>query len=514
MTFNESEHQSASTAFRLSKSIIDNNQITRLNLHLVENGAKLISLWGDTGQATDKYSLNMVFDINSELVAFTLLLDADNPQYPDFSRLFPCANRQQRATFDLLGFQAMQAKDERPWLSHHQWNTVFPLLKNSKLQSTQDASASHNYHFKKIAGESVHEIPVGPVHAGVIESGHFRFQVVGEKVLRLEERLGYKHKGIEKRFEGLSFFEATKLAGRISGDSTVAFSWAYSMAIEEVAKVQAPTRSLWLRALLLERERIMNHLGDLGAIINDTGFGFGLAHFSRLKEEMLRTNEQLFNHRYLMDIIKPGGVTSDLTDDHLKLIQKEITTLKDEVHELKKIIDQHGGVQDRLNGTGNLTRIQAEELEIFGVCARASGIHCDQRKHNPCFPYTQMKVIEIIKKQGDVWARCEVRFQEIFESLRLLNYIIHELKASQGPIAVQIKDIPANQEGYGWIEGFRGPVFIALKTGQDNFLSRVHPHDPSWASWPAIEVAVLGNIVPDFPLINKSFNLSYAGQDL
>lgn len=516
MNFGGIEFQQVSKSFQIYKAVISNDHIKNIYRHLIEAGAKLLSLWAeDNGEVVDRYYLNIVFCLNKNLLVLKLLLDSHNPHYQDLTPIFPSANRMQRAVFDLLGIKAIQAKDERPWLSHHKWPIdYFPLQKEPFKEQALMAGSTRSYSFMRVSGEGVHEIPVGPIHAGVIESGHFRFQVVGEKILRLEGRLGYKHKGIEKRFERLHFFEAAKLAGRISGDSTVAFSWAYAMAIEEVANISPPRRALWIRALLLERERMMNHLGDMGALINDTGFAFGLTHFLRLKEDMLRINELIFGHRYLMDMVVPGGVQSDLNDEALEQIRGELAIIKNEVQALKKIIDQHGGVQDRFNGTGILKKSQAEDLEVLGLCARASGIHCDQRVHNPTFPYTELKVNEIIKSQGDVWARVEVRFGELFEAIRLLNHILDELKITKDAIVVNIHEIPDNKEGYGWVEGFRGAVFIALKTGKDNFLSRVHPHDPSYSNWPALEVAVLGNIVPDFPLINKSFNLNYAGHDL
>lgn len=516
MKFNEIDLLRLSENFRIFKTIIANEEASKIYFLLVEAGAKLISMWGeDNGNDADKFYLNLTFYVNKDLIVLKMPLSVDDPHYQDISSIFPTANRLQRTTFDLLGIKVIHANDDRKWISHNKWNIDhFPLQKEPFINQSLITDDKHAYRFSQVKGQGVHEIPVGPVHAGIIESGHFRFQVVGEKILRLEQRFGYKHKGIEKRFESLNFFDAAKLAGRISGDSTVAFSWAYAMAIENVAKITPPKRSLWIRALLLERERIMNHLGDIGALINDTGFSFGLAHFSRLKEDILRINEGIFGHRYLMDIIIPGGVQSDLTNNDLKLIREELISLKNEVQDLKNIVDQHGGVQDRFHGTGILTPNQAEDLEIFGLCARASGISCDQRIHNPSFPYTELNVNEIIKKQGDVWARVEVRFGEIFESIRILNHILHVLRTLNEAIAVEISTIPNNEEGYGWVEGFRGSVFIAIKTGNDNFLSRVHPHDPSSLNWPALEIAVLGNIVPDFPLINKSFNLSFAGADL
>jgi Ni,Fe-hydrogenase III large subunit len=371
------------------------------------------------------------------------------------------------------------------------------------------------YAFVAVSGDGVHEIPVGPVHAGTIEPGHFRFQIVGEKVLRLEERLGYKHKGVEKLFENMPAVEAARLAGRISGDSTVAYAWAYAMALEGVCDITPPRRALWMRALMLERERIANHLGDLGALGNDGGFAFGLAQFMRLKENVLRNNATIFGHRYCMDCVIPGGVTRDIDAAATIKIAEEAAAIEREVSAIKTIYDDHAGLQDRFLSCGRVTNELAVRLGITGFAARASGVARDLRTLLPSAPYDQLQVNLAGHRNGDVAARVAVRFDELFESLRLTRIILEQMPF--GPleaVAGSFAEIPANARGVGWVEGWRGDVFIAIESGFDGKLSRVHAHDPSWQNWPVLEHAVIGNIVPDFPLINKSFNLSYSGHDL
>ena len=377
--------------------------------------------------------------------------------------------------------------------------------------SNQFPVLSEPYPFVQVEGDGVHEIPVGPVHAGTIEPGHFRFSVVGEKVLRLEERLGYKHKGIEKRFEALTQKEGHKLAARISGDSAVAYSWAYCAALEAITHTTCPARAIQLRALALEHERIANHLGDLGALGNDAGFAFGLTQFSRMKEDLLRTNQACFGARYLMDFVAPGGVVLDLPDDAPRALLDRYQALEPDVVGMRNTYDNHAGVQDRFRETGILTQETAWKLDATGLAARASGIPHDLRADCPWPPYDKMNLKASTQTTGDVAARVAVRFDEILESLRVCRELIANF--SSGDIRSSVPDAGPDLLGLGIIEAWRGPVLIALETGPSAAIRRCHAHDPSWQNWPLIEYVILGNLVPDFPLINKSFNFSYSGHD-
>jgi len=364
----------------------------------------------------------------------------------------------------------------------------------------------------RVEGEGVHEIPVGPVHAGIIEPGHFHFQVVGEKVLRLEERLGYTHKGIEKRFESMSFADGHRLAGRVSGDSTVAYAWAYAQAVEALCHVTPPARALALRALCLERERIANHLGDLGYLGNDGGFAFGLAQFSRLKEDVLRDNLRAFGHSLLMDVVAPGGVTHDLAPDIAHELRGHGTALATEIARLREIYDEHAGLQDRFRACGIVTPELAGRLGVAGLAARASGRAQELRRDFPSPPYDTLEVAVPTSAEGDVAARVAVRFDELAVSLRLCESLLAALP--EGPVTTACDAPQPYALGLGYVEGWRGPVLVALECDPDGTIRRCHPHDVSWHNWPALEHAVIGNIVPDFPLINKSFNLTYSGHDL
>lgn len=487
-----------------------------LCVHVAASGGRLVALWGSQRSSTpDAYTVHAAYATETEFAVAALHLDGTT--YPDISDFFPAAMRMQRALCDLLGLRATGAADARKWLRHAAWPAeCFPLRKTASAVHTQVYDNKEDnadaYAFVQVAGDGVHEIPVGPVHAGTIEPGHFRFSVVGERVLRLEQRLGYKHKGIEKRFEQMALMQGAALAARVSGDSAAAYGWAYAMAVESAAAVTPPPRALWLRALLLERERIANHLGDLGFLGNDAGLAFGLSQFLILKEEVLRLNQALFGHRYLMDVIVPGGISRDFPDDGVTRVRDECSRLEATVLRLKQIYDEHAGLQDRFTGCGCVTPELAARLGLIGQAARASGQAWDLRVLHPCTPYRELDVKMAVHQMGDVAARVAVRFAEIAESIRLLRLIVDRLPL--GDSVVPVPSPPAGKMGIGWIEGWRGDVFVALETGPGGRIARCHPRDPSWHNWPLLEHAILGNIVPDFPLINKSFNLSYAGQDL
>jgi len=477
-----------------------------------EQGGLLVALWGCDDRDRDRgYAVNVVLQDGDGLTLLEHSLPTSESTYPDLAVVFPAANRMQRATFDLVGI-ASEAEDQRPWAWQASWPIDrFPLRRDFEASSKWQPG-EEEYPFVRVDGDGVHEIPVGPVHAGIIEPGHFRFQIVGEKVLRLEERLGYVHKGIEKRFEAMDALTGHRLAGRVSGDSTVAYAWAYAQALEAIAGTVPPLRARWLRALALERERIANHLGDLGYLGNDGGFAFGLAQFSRLKERVLRTNLAAFGHRLAMDYVTPGGVARDLAPASAAAIRDECATLEREIRTLRHIYDEHDGLQDRFRACGIVPPALAARLGLTGFAGRASGQARDLRCDFPGTPYDVLAVREASAVAGDVAARVAVRFDEAGESLRLVRAIVDEMP--EGEIAAPIAEPPAFRKGLGYVESWRGPVLVALECGPGGTIRRCHPHDPSWANWPVLEHAVIGNIVPDFPLINKSFNLSYSGQDL
>jgi Ni,Fe-hydrogenase III large subunit/Ni,Fe-hydrogenase III component G len=472
-------------------------------------GGRLVALWAGGAEQIPAVRAALLADTGGLIVS--LPLRETTLAYPTLTDLFPAAARMQRALSDLSGVRSTDA-DTRPWLRHTAWpESIHPLVEPVP-PSPNRAPAIDRYEFVRVEGEGVHEIPVGPVHAGTIEPGHFRFSVVGEKILKLEERLGYVHKGIELRFTELPILEGHRLAARVSGDSAVAYSWAYAQALEGMALAQVPPRGSWLRALCLELERLSNHLGDLGALGNDAGFAFGLSQFSRLKERLLRVMHETLGERYLMSAVVPGGTSCDLGESGIAQLRACVHGLLHEVATLRSIYEEHDGLRDRFTGAGTVQHELAAHLGLTGLAGRASGQAFDLRTDLPCVPYTELAPQRSGRSEGDVAARVAVRFDEVEESCRLITQILGRLP--RGPCRDRVELPAAGSLGIGLIEGWRGPVLVALEAGAAGTIRRCHAHDPSWQNWPVLEHAVIGNIVPDFPLINKSFNLSYSGHDL
>jgi Ni,Fe-hydrogenase III large subunit/Ni,Fe-hydrogenase III component G len=477
---------------------------------MAAGGARLLSLW--THRQLAKASVLAAYLCDGAVLVIQATLPTNEHSYPGIADLFPCAARMQRAAADLTGIRADDL-DSRPWFRHAAWpSAYFPLAAPNEDHRPSGPPVADQYPFVRVSGDGVHEIPVGPVHAGIIEPGHFRFSIVGEKVLKLEERLGFVHKGIEQLFTRTKLLEGHRLAARVSGDSAVAYSWAYCQAVEGMSGAAVPARALWLRALALESERIANHLGDLGALGNDAGFAFGLAQFSRLKELWLRELHNALGQRYLFDFVVPGGVSRDSGHDRFVKLMGCAGMLAREAAVIRTIYDEHSGVRDRFAGAGTVTADLAKRLGLIGLAGRASGQDCDLRIDLPCDPYGELAARKWVREEGDVAARVAVRFDELLESLRLVTNIAKHLPTGDPRVGVAVP--PTGSAGIGLVEGWRGPVMVALSAGADGYIARCHPHDPSWQNWPVLEHAVIGNIVPDFPLINKSFNLSYSGHDL
>jgi Ni,Fe-hydrogenase III large subunit/Ni,Fe-hydrogenase III component G len=472
-------------------------------------GGRLLALWG-THDPEAGHRVHAIAAVPPTALLVEVRLDRGETTLPGIGDLFPSAHRLQRALYDMTGLRAVET-DVRPWLRHAAWPAdAFPL-RDGPMPPPIEAPVD-DYAFVRVEGDGVHEIAVGPVHAGIIEPGHFRFSVVGEKVLRLEERLGYTHKGIERRFTELPILEAHRLAARVSGDSAVAYSWAYCQALETLGGTDVPLRANRLRALALEIERISNHLGDLGALGNDAGFAFGLAQFTRLKERWLRTVAEALGQRYLLDYVVPGGTCADLNEPAARALERCAGALAGEAQTLRDIYEDHPGLRDRFAGAGRLEPKLAQWLGVVGLAGRASGQPLDLRLDLREPTYAALGLRRFVLQDGDVLARVTVRFEELAESLRLVRAIVQALPG--GPHASGVTVPPEGALAAGLVEGWRGPVVVALEAGANGTIRRCHPQDPSWHNWPALEHAIMGNIVPDFPLINKSFNLSYSGHDL
>jgi len=474
-------------------------------------GGRLLAIWAGPGAGHRAAALvRAALQRDGRLLVMTLPLGDVGLPYPGLHEIFPAAARMQRAAFDVSGIRS-DGPDQRAWLRHAAWPAAWHPLR-SEGTCALVADPIDDYPFVRVEGDGVHEVPVGPVHAGIIEPGHFRFSIVGEKVLRLEERLGYTHKGIERRFTQFRLADGHRLAARISGDSCVAYSWAWCQAVEGLLELVVPARALYLRALALEIERMQNHLGDLGALGNDGGFAFGLAQFSRLKEQLMRAVAAGLGQRYLFDLIVPGGTARDIDAQRATELDGAVGAIAAEARALREIYEEHSGLRDRFVGAGRVSPELAQRLGLTGLAGRASGQAFDLRVDGPWAPYDALAVTRCGRTEGDVAARVAVRFDELQVSAQLIARILSCLE----PGPTRSAAMPNCRAGFavGLIEGWRGPVFIGLEVAADGAIVRCHPHDPSWQNWPVLEHAVLDNILPDFPLINKSFNLSYSGHDL
>ncbi|HEX4040333.1 MAG TPA: hydrogenase expression protein HypE [Xanthobacteraceae bacterium] len=465
--------------------------------------ATLLGLWADRAALPMMHMAIMDEAVGGIAVASLACPDGS---YPSIGALHPPAIRLERAIHSLYGYVALGLPDSRPWLDLGFWNVQHPLGVREKALAVRET-----YQFLPVEGESLHQIPVGPVHAGIIEPGHFRFTAGGETVVRLEERLGYVHKGIESLMTGASIARAAKLAARTSGDSTVAYGIAFAHAVEAALSIAAPPRSQFLRALLAELERLANHLGDIGAICNDASFSLMHAHCGILREQVLRAADDAFGHRLMMDRVIPGGVAADLNPTGMTRIREMLQQIGQRFPRLIELYDNTASLQDRTAATGILRAELARQFGASGYVGRASGRPVDARKMPGYPPYDRLSFTVPVLTAGDVNARVWIRIREVEQSMALVEQILDQLP--DGPIATALDGGSAVGEGLGLAEGFRGDIlaWVSLDGGQ---VARCHLRDPSWFQWPLLEAAIEGNIVADFPLCNKSFNCSYSGHDL
>jgi Ni,Fe-hydrogenase III large subunit len=450
---------------------------------LAEGSLTLLSLWGD---APDVHMA--LFDEATSDVSVISLMSRDGT-YPSVAAKHPPAIRLERAIRDLRNLDAVGSPDTRPWLDH----------------------SGPPYTFLPAEGESLHQIAVGPVHAGIIEPGHFRFTASGEHIVRLEQRLGYVHKGIEALTEGATLDAAAKLAARTSGDSTVAYSYAFARAAETALQMEPPPRAVYLRALMAELERLANHFGDIGAICNDASFALMHAHCAILRERTLRAAQACFGHRLMMDVIVPGGVARDIAAEGPIQLRALLAAVRHTFPQLIELYDNTASLQDRTVTTGIVKPEYASQFGAGGYVGRASGRKFDARRALGYAPYGDLTFDVPVLSAGDVDARVWIRIREVEQSLALLEQIMQALPPGDVQTALDATGKPG--EGLALAEAFRGDVLVWLRLDESGRVARCHLRDASWFQWPLLETAVEGNIVADFPLCNKSFNCSYSGHD-
>ncbi len=444
--------------------------------------------------------------IDDQRVEVVLQTGLENPQIPSLAPLSFPLSRFEREIRDLFGVVPLGHPLPRRLVRHAHWPKGYYPMRHDLGAKPKFEPDIGSFPFIEAEGAGVYEIPVGPVHAGLIEPGHFRFSVVGETILRMKSRLWFVHRGVEKLFEGQRPDAAIELAEVISGDCAVGHSLAFAMAVEESSAIEVSEEDRVIRALLLELERLYNHVTDLGALANDVGYGIANAHAMRLREQLLRHNKAVTGHRLLRGGIQIGGARLTRVPD-LDLIRK----LADEVSSIVEITLSNRTVRDRFIGTAVLSRESAEQIGTLGPVARSSGIETDARRDHPFVELGDSFHIST-EEQGDVMARYQLRVREINVAAQLIIDLTQRLNTSLGSKGSE--NLLGEGAGLGLVEGWRGTIAHRVEVGKRGELTRVKVVDPSFFNWPALSVALAGTIVPDFPLVNKSFNLSYAGNDL
>jgi len=469
----------------------------------------------DERQAREVFRLYTIFSMPASKF-ITIVTDVD-PAKPSFKSLTPivyAANWYEREIKDMFGIIPEGHPDPRSLVLWDSWpEGTYPLRKdftwNTKVSPVQTP-----YPFRRVDGEGVFEIPVGPVHAGIIEPGHFRFSVAGEPIINLEIRLGYVHKGIEKLSEQMSYNKGVSLAECISGDNGFAHAIAYCQAIEDIADVDIPARARYIRTILLECERLYNLFRDVAGINLVTGFNPGAQYAYSMQEEMMQLNDFLTGSRFLRGDARVGGVIRDFGKDDLLKIKEKLDKFKEDLDILVDMDTRMPSFLDRTKTTGVITKKIAKDLDFVGPVARASGIDRDVRRDHPYAAYRDVHFDVIIKQDGDVHSRYLVKVGEIYQSMNIVAQLIE--KMPDGPISISIDNVPEGKIGFSLVEAPRGELMHWILSGKDKpFRHKIR--DPSFNNWLAIEQAAIGfvgNIVPDFPLINKSMNLSYSGNDL
>jgi Ni,Fe-hydrogenase III large subunit len=469
---------------------------------LREGKLDLLALWGDAD------AVQGALYEPSTRQALSARLPVRAGKVPSLAQFHAPASRLERSITDLFGIEFVGLPDARPWLDHGRWPRRRPLAAVS-----DPPGVVPSYAFLPAIGPHLHQIPVGPVHAGIIEPGHFRFTASGETVVRLEERLGYTHKGIEWLLREKSLVDGARIAARACGDSTVGYSFAFARAAEAALQIQVPSRAQWLRAVMAELERIANHLGDVGAICNDAAFSMLHAECAILREYTLRACAIAFGHRLMMDRVVPGGVAVDLQPSGLAALLALTQQLRRQFPELVELYDNTASLQDRTVGSGGVAPALAAQFAAPGYVGRASGRAFDARTSLPYAPYDVAPIEPVTRSEGDVDARVRVRIAEIEHSRAWLEAALPALPP--GPVRVPLEIAQAGHtEGAALVEGFRGDILAYVRLGPGPRIERCHLRDPSWFVWPLLEAAIEGNIVADFPLCNKSFNCAYSGHDL
>lgn len=467
------------------------------------SNTRLVSIFGSK-QDDGVLSVHYMIDSNREYRCVSSQIDGG---LPSATRVAPAAAWYERELHDQFGLEIIGHPDLRPLLFHENWPAgVHPMA----VDSVGDVPVvNREYRFLQVQGVGVCEVPVGPVHAGIIEPGHFRFSVVGDTVLNLELRHFYTHKGTEKLFEGAPFMSGVMLAESVSGDNCFAHAVAYCQAVENAFGISVPPRGRAIRLIGLELERMLAHVGDFGALCGDVGFTVPTAYTARIKESLLQASTRFFGTRFWRGMAMPGGVRRDLAEADAQQLRLVVANAAHDFTEMVRMALDTPSVLNRFEGTGVLTRKVARELGAVGPVARASGIKADVRRDHPYGRYRKLSIEVPHFQQGDVLARARIRAEETRVSAALIDDTLNEM-----PVGAIHTSIPrdGDAKGFSAVESPRGELLYWIRI-RDGKIARCHVKSPSFQNWPILPFAMPGNIIADFPLINKSFNLSYSGCD-
>jgi Ni,Fe-hydrogenase III large subunit len=430
-------------------------------------------------------------------------------EFPSVTPTLPAAHLAERLLGDMWGLRAIGHPWWKSLMLHESVGHYAPPFFQAEDGPTHELEA----HFLTVSGEGVHQIPVGPIHAGIIEPGHFRFSCLGEVIANLEISLGYQHRGIEARLAKVPWKHARHVVESASSDSTIANALAHAIAIENLFGTKVPRRAAAVRTLALEIERVANHLGDIGALASDVGFGVGAATFGRLRGAILGIGQTLSGTRFQRGFICPGGISRDLDEESPKELERNLAALRPKVVEACGLVLDNPGFEERLEGVGLLSPSLATEFGIVGPAARASASRYDARLHFEQGLFPSQAIVPGWTQAGDALSRGSIRRQEILASWNVLEAVLGDLPS--GSICIPVpEDLPKNQSAVAVVEAWRGELIHWVTTGSSGQITRYSLRDPSFQNWTGVAIASRKNLVSDFPIINKSFNLSYSGNDL
>lgn len=481
---------------------------------LVRSGMRLALFFGTDDRTTDGgFGIHAILadDIAHTWVMLSAALTAESPHYPSLTRSIMAAHWYERYTRDMFGIEPSGHPDLRRLVHHENVPLGTHPLRKDFAWNTKMAHADVPFPMHHVEGDGVYEVPVGPIHAGIIEPGHFRFCVVGERVITLEGKLFFTHKGIEKLLEGKDSTQALPLINGVSGDMSASHALAFCQAAEAATGTQVPLRARQLRTILSELERITMHIHDCANILgNGIGYTIAAAQGFRIKEEMVRLSARLLKNRFWRGLVVPGGVMRDLTSSEERDILATVSAACADIDDLLEMAFASDGVRERLETTGILDRKAAIAYGAVGIPARASGIACDVRSDHPYAAYPECALPVVTQTAGDVFARLQVRKDELRASEKIIR---HLLASSRGSDAVCSSCQPTDGVGLGAVESWRGEILTWVRFAEGR-IDRCVVRDPSFCNWALFGELTPGNIIPDFPLCNKSLNLSYSGADL